>query len=191
LTNIDASSYGEYVAIALLGSCSSPASLPTTLYKYDVVGWKSYQVSTGNSYVSGGEEITYTIQVRNNSTIAVSGISVTDAIPANTSYVANSATPSASLNANVLTWDNIDITAGNTVALTFKVKVNDNVNNVTSISNVAYVKKDSNDPGSPTYPPVDNDNPDNPDTTTDPKTEIPVHIIHNFDVEKTADQANV
>lgn len=191
LTNIDASSYGEYVAIALLGSCSSPASLPTTLYKYDVVGWKSYQVSTGNSYVSGGEEITYTIQVRNNSTIAVSGISVTDAIPANTSYVANSATPSASLNANVLTWDNIDITAGNTVALTFKVKVNDNVNNVTSISNVAYVKKDSNDPGSPTYPPADNDNPDNPDTTTDPKTDIPVHIIHNFDVEKTADQANV
>lgn len=191
ITSFDAATHaGAYTVIAV-DACESVASLPTTLSLYDVVGWKSYVVSTGESHVSGGEEITYTIHVRNNSSIAVEDLIITDRIPTNTTYVAGSASHSGSLASGVLTWSGIDLAPGSTTTVSFKVKAADDLLGVTAIGNVARVKRTTADPGKETYPPVNNDTPNDPDITGTPGTDIPVLIANQFTISKTADEARV
>ncbi len=185
-----ANDLGAYTAVAV-GECKSIASVPVNLMEFDVDGWKSYVVNTGNDYVSGGEEITYTIHVRNNSGANLNDLLITDNIPQRTTYVAGSASNGGTLSSGTLTWTGIDVAAGATATVSFTVRANNNLVGVQEISNVALIKRSPSDPGTPTYPPLDNDNPDEPDDSGDPGTDIPVVLISNIDVLKVADQASV
>ncbi len=100
---------------------------------------KKAATKTGSNLVAKGEEIEYTLIVKNNSDEDLKSIEVSDNIPENTTYVENT----ASDNANVIRENDIvvglkwyvDISAGNTVELKFKVKVNEDITG--TISNVA------------------------------------------------------
>ena len=100
---------------------------------------KKAATKTGSNLVAKGEEIEYTLIVKNNSDEDLKSIEASDNIPENTTYVENT----ASDNANVIRENDIvvglkwyvDISAGNTVELKFKVKVNEEVTG--TISNVA------------------------------------------------------
>ncbi|WP_313271171.1 Ig-like domain-containing protein [Sphingobacterium sp.] len=141
--------------------------------------WKSFKVSNDPAIttVKGGEEVEYTIHVRNTGNVALNDYIVTDAIPANTAYVAGSADASGgSLSSGVVTFSNVDIAAGATATLSFKVTVNPDLTGVANITNVALVKKDAADPGKETFPPAVG-NPNEPDETAGTGTKIPVTPI--------------
>lgn len=186
-TNAD---LGDYTAIAVL-ECKSEESAPVTLLEYDIVGWKSYTISSGEDFVSGAEEITYTIHVRNNSTAALEGLRISDELPLHTSYVAGSASNGGTLSGGVIEWTGVDVGAGATATVSFKVKVDANLIGVSEITNVALIFGDGSDPGTETFPPTDNDNPTDPDNSGDPGTDIPVVLISDLEVEKEADDARV
>ncbi len=142
--------------------------------------WKSYVLPGTQTAVSGGEEVTYTIHIRNTGTTDLNGFIVTDEIPAHTTYVAASGGTEV---AGVVTFDNINIAAGATGTVSFKVTVDNDLTGVTEIGNVATVKANPTDPGTETVPPADNDDPTaGPDPTATPgtPTRIPVDPISSL-----------
>ena len=74
------------------------------------------------STVTRGEEITYTISIKNNGTSAVRGIVIKDIVNDLCSYVDGSSTGSY-YNKN-LTWKIASIGAGETISVSYRVKVN-------------------------------------------------------------------
>lgn len=181
---------GAYTVIAIAG-CASPASDPVILEQFGVVSWKSYVIDSGEDFVSGGEEITYTIHVRNSGSVAVNNLIISDAIPQRTNYVPGSATAGGTFASNTVSWNGVSIPAGGTITMSFKVRVSNNLIGATVVRNTAYVKQNSSDPGVPSYPPQNNDTPTNPNTSGDPGTDIPVVQVSNIGVDKVADQARV
>lgn len=107
----------------------------------DVTASKAVEnATTGGGSVAPGDELLYTVVLKNNTTAAISGVRFTDAIPANTTYVAGSAIlpTGASLNAVSPALDiaNITIPASGQEVITFKVKVDAALpSGVTQISN--------------------------------------------------------
>jgi len=77
-----------------------------------------------NSHVIVGQAITYTITVRNNGNAASGNVLITDTIPNGMTLVPNSATPSASISGNTLSWNIASIAVGETVNVSFQVTVN-------------------------------------------------------------------
>ncbi|WP_140936692.1 Ig-like domain-containing protein, partial [Sphingobacterium lumbrici] len=148
----------------------------------DVVAWKGYSIANGTSTttVSGGEEVTYTIYIKNESNQDLTGLSVSDALPEGTTYVSG-----GTLNGNTVEFTGINVAFGQTTSVSFIVNVNADLTDIDVISNVAVVKNDPSDPGTPTVPPADpTDPPAGPDpgaTPGDP-TEIPVEAIYTIDL---------
>ncbi|QIK69140.1 DUF11 domain-containing protein [Erysipelothrix sp. HDW6C] len=95
------------------------------------------------SIVSANDIITYTISITNTEHESLRDFIVKDAVPAGTELVANSMTSSDIANTtmtennNELRWTFSEITSGDTVSVTFRVKVIEKPGDVT-ISNVAY-----------------------------------------------------
>ncbi len=87
--------------------------------------------------VSAGQTYSYTITVTNNFSTQATGVTVTDALPSNVTYV--SASDSGFLNGNTVTWNNLTVNANSQRILTLNVRVNDNVSSGTVISNTAVV----------------------------------------------------
>lgn len=145
--------------------------------------WKSFEVDADPAITSvkGGEEVEYTIHVRNIGSTTLDNFIVTDAIPANTTFV--SAANGGVENAGVITFTGINVAVGATETVSFKVKVNDDLTGVANITNVALVKIDANDPGTETFPPSSTD-PNEPDVTGGTGTDIPVDAIYDFTVVK-------
>ena len=157
------------------------------LDKPEFIAWKSADQTS----VKGGEEITYTIHVRNTGTRDLVGYLVEDKIPVNTTYVAgsggiyNSAT-------NTVSFENVTVLAGEQQAYSFKVKVDADLTGVQSIRNVAVVKNSPSDKGTETFPPSTTD-PNQPDNSGETGTEIPVDAVksvvswkaHEVDGDKT------
>ncbi len=85
-----------------------------------------------------GDTIRYTIRVTNAHAVTVTGVSVSDAIPANTAYVASSAIPAADAEANPLVWSSVTVPAGESRTFQFDVTVNPLTGGQT-IANVACV----------------------------------------------------
>ena len=85
-----------------------------------------------------GQEITYTITVNNTGTGNATGIVVTDTVPAKTSLVAGSISDSGVLSSGTITWT-VDVAAGASKTLTFKVKVDEVITEATTIRNAAIV----------------------------------------------------
>jgi len=74
--------------------------------------------------VNAGEDITYTITVTNHIEESVSGVIVTDEIPAGCTYVAGSASNNGTMNGGMVTWELGDMATGDVVELTYKSTTN-------------------------------------------------------------------
>ena len=128
----------------------------------EFVTWKSADKVS----VKGGEELEYTIHVRNTGTVNVLGAIIEDMLPANTTYVSG-----GTFAAGKVTFPALDVAVGETKTVTFKVKVANNLTGVTEILNTALVN------GIETFPPLSN-NPNEPNTTaTEKVTKVPVDQV--------------
>lgn len=128
----------------------------------EFVTWKSADKVS----VKGGEELEYTIHVRNTGTVNVLGAIIEDMLPANTTYVSG-----GTFAAGKVTFPALDVAVGETKTVTFKVKINNNLTGVTEILNTALVN------GIETFPPLSN-NPNEPNTTaTEKVTKVPVDQV--------------
>jgi uncharacterized repeat protein (TIGR01451 family) len=89
-----------------------------------VVGTKTVDKDGISSNVSPGNILTYTISVKNNG--AATSIQISDPIPADTTYVANSATGGAVFDGanNRVTYQNSSLGTNQTATLTFQVTIN-------------------------------------------------------------------
>ena len=110
---------------------------------FDVTAEPALQIAKADDVdpVNAGGEITYTITYGNTGLAAATGVVITDAIPANTTYKAGSATGGGTYNANTntVTWNVADIPA-TVVGLTvqFTVVVNADMSVGGMIVNTTY-----------------------------------------------------
>jgi extracellular elastinolytic metalloproteinase len=74
---------------------------------------------TATSSIIAGQQIVYTLKVINHKGVNVTGVSVYDTIPNNTTYVINSG---GTLSGNVVIFNNLNINNGDTLNLTYSVK---------------------------------------------------------------------
>ena len=103
----------------------------------DITINKKATTKTGTNLVQSGEEIIYTLEIKNNGKEDFKGIEVSDSIPENTTYVEtedNSVKIKENDQVIGLKWY-IDIKAGETVGVQFTVKVNEQAKG--TISNIA------------------------------------------------------
>jgi len=125
-----------------------PVTAGPTIPTLEVAAIKSVEDENGGN-VEPGDSLRYTILMQNQSGFDVNGMEFTDAIPANTTYIAESAT--APLGSVVVTQTpelkitGINVPAHSQVSVTFRVTVNTPVpDGVTEISNQGTVSYDSN-----------------------------------------------
>ncbi|MFA5026716.1 MAG: hypothetical protein WC713_02490, partial [Candidatus Methylomirabilota bacterium] len=87
--------------------------------------------------IQPGEILSYTITVTNTSDINGSNVTVTDALPANVTFL--SASDAGTLTSNIVTWQNLSIPAHMSKTLTATVQVEYSATNGTIITNTATV----------------------------------------------------
>ena len=109
--------------------------------KKDVFYADNDTVSIDGKKVYAGDELLYKITFTNSS-VDVVNVQITDVIPANTTYVVDSADNNGVYADGKITWNIENMPAMSTVTVSFKVKVN-NEGNVT-IKNAAEVKDGKN-----------------------------------------------
>ena len=96
-----------------------------------------------------GQTLTYTLTFRNDGNQAATGVTLTDTLPANTSFV--SASDGGVLAGNVVTWNIGNVPVGTPITRTVTVQVNDPLPaGVTSITNTATVTDDGGNGADPT-----------------------------------------
>src|SRR5690606_31845343 len=122
----------------------------------DYTSVKSVTDASGDGRAQAGEELTYTITVTNTGNVALTGINISDDIPANTTYVPGSARTGFTLYGNTLSWTE-DIALGGNVSVSFRVKIADDLTGIAAITNIATVTG----PGTPQEPEA-------PEVPTDP-----------------------
>src|SRR5699024_6433650 len=134
--------------------------------------WKSYEIDGDATLteVKGGEEVEYTIHVRNTGQVDIEDFIIIDTIPENTTFVEST---EGTENSGVLSFTGVDVPVGETATVSFTVEVNENLTDVTEITNVAFVKEEADDEGTETFPPSETD-PNEPDDSGDTGTIIPV-----------------
>jgi gliding motility-associated-like protein/uncharacterized repeat protein (TIGR01451 family) len=122
---------------------------PTILELPKIVSSKTVADANNNGKAEANEVLTYNIIVKNNGNAARTGVKITDAIPANTTYLSASADNGGSLIGNMLNWNNLTIPANGQVQVSFKVTVNAIIpSGVLSVNNIATVT----DPGNTLTP---------------------------------------
>ena len=177
----------DRISVGIKTLVSASVFPPVHLYSvercYDLddpefIAWKSYVVDGDPSIseVKGGEEVEYTIHIKNTGAIDLHDLIIEDELPENTTYVSG-----GTEDAGVITFTDVEVLAGETETLSFTVQVEEDLTGVDVISNTALVKLDTSDPGEETYPPVDNENPDDPDDSGDTGTDIPVDKIYEVE----------
>lgn len=108
----------------------------------DVFNAEDVTVSIDGKKVYAGDELVYTIRYTN-TTGAPADVTITDTIPAHTAYVDGSADNGGVYASGKLTWNVQDVPAWETVTVSFKAAVQENVGAVT-IANKATVDDGSN-----------------------------------------------
>jgi uncharacterized repeat protein (TIGR01451 family) len=99
--------------------------------------------------VSAGSNITYTINFVNNGPSDAQTVTVTDAVPANTTFVSATVTTGSGWSTNTagpIVFSKGTVAAGETAVFTMVVKVNSNVASGTVISNSATAASTTTDP---------------------------------------------
>ncbi len=149
----------------------------------NIVLWKSYEIDGDNTKttVSGGEEIEYTIHVRNIGGRDLAGFTVKDELPQGLTWVSG-----GSHTSGVISFSDV-VLIDETVTFKFKAKVAQDLTDIDEIKNIAVVKLPGVDDDFESYPPVNNTNPTNPDTTKHPGTVIPVTPVYDFTVVKNGE----
>ncbi len=106
--------------------------------------------------VGNGTKLDYTITLRNIGNAGATGVTVTDPLPANTTF--SSAGQGGSSNGSAVTWTGLSVAAGASVNLTFEVNIGAALKNkVKSITNDGIVVTSAEGPGtsgSPTITPI-------------------------------------
>jgi len=116
--------------------------------------------------VKAGEELIYTITVTNTGNVDYDGITVSDNIPAHTTYKEGSASEGGSLSSNTLIWT-LDVPFGESREVSFTVVIADDLTDIGSIRNAAVVTGDD------------------PETPEEPEVETPTHSGKQFESVKT------
>lgn len=100
--------------------------------------------SVDKALAAPGDTITYTLRLNNASSQAAGGLSITDVVPARTSYVAGSATGGLVYNSaqNRLQWTGA-ISPGDVLTFTFAVQLESTLQGNTTIANTAYLNNGS------------------------------------------------
>jgi gliding motility-associated-like protein len=98
------------------------------------VTWKTVVTASGAVKANAAEELIYTIHVRNTGAVSIANINITDPVPAHTSYVSGGTLQGGAVNFNVR-----NLAAGATLAFTFRVSVDADLNGVSGITNTASV----------------------------------------------------
>ena len=124
----------------------------TTVNKSNLQYNKTSNPASGNT-VKEGDEITYTIHLDNTTGTAPISVVVKDEIPEGTTFVDGSIRVNSEaqegLNAtNLANGINVDLEAGESKDIEFKVTVND-LNNGDKIRNIATIDRDLDDPTNP------------------------------------------
>jgi gliding motility-associated-like protein/uncharacterized repeat protein (TIGR01451 family) len=140
--------------------------------------WKSaaYTGTGKDGAVKAGDEITYTIHIRNTGYVKLENVLITDSIPGYTEFVSaeGGITPDA---AGKLSWTIPEIAVGAAdLTRSFTVRVVNDLTNAVTIVNTAWVDNGDGSGDHPTSPPVTgnpNEPQPNPDPN-DPSTEVPV-----------------
>ena len=99
-------------------------------------------VSVDGKEVKAGDELIYSISYTNNFT-KVATVTITDAIPQHTTYVEGSADNNGVYSDGLISWT-MEVPAGETITVSFKVKVNEDAEGVT-LSNIATVVEGKNE----------------------------------------------
>lgn len=108
--------------------------------KKDVFAVADTKTSIDGKNVKAGDELLYTISYKNCAKEKATVV-ITDAISQHTTYVEGSADHSGVYKEGILTW-NLDVEAGETIVVSFKVKVNDDES--ATITNKAEIKEGKN-----------------------------------------------
>jgi gliding motility-associated-like protein len=128
---------GEMARVTFTAGALSNATV--TISDNDVqsfVTWKTVALSAGNNtgMVHQGEQMTYTIHVRNTGSITIPSVTITDPVPAHTSYVSG-----GTLNGNAVSFILGNLAAGATAEVSFVVQADSDLKTVRSITNTAQV----------------------------------------------------
>ncbi len=124
-------------------TCSSTVTNP--VISLTVV--KSSSPASGST-VSLNSTVTYSLALKNAGNAAATGITMTDAVPSGTTYVANSATCGGvsgckvSQSGGTITWSGLSVGAASTVTVSFQVTVNSTDTNGETIPNFAVFTND-------------------------------------------------
>ncbi|RNM13078.1 VPS10 domain-containing protein [Nocardioides pocheonensis] len=93
--------------------------------------------------VGPGSTIAYTITVKNIGNADDAGVSITDPVPAHTSFV--SAGSGGYLGGKAVHWDNLTVPAGGSVSVTYSARIDPNLSSsISAITNDGIVVKDVN-----------------------------------------------
>ena len=114
----------------------------STKPKKDVFDSQDTQVSIDKQTVKAGQELLYKVTYKN-TTGKDQKVVIKDAIPAHTKYVEGSADNNGVYENGVITWTKEKVAPGETFEVTFKVKVDENVNGEV-IKNKANVLEGNN-----------------------------------------------
>ena len=108
------------------------------IYKPQLSIAKASATVYGNTAVTKGEPIVYVIQVRNDGEEDVTGINISDIIPAQTTLMEGTISGEGTLNKtnNKISWK-VDVKAGEIATVRFAVKVNDDAKG--TIDNIAII----------------------------------------------------
>ncbi|TWI84152.1 putative repeat protein (TIGR01451 family)/gliding motility-associated-like protein [Chitinophaga japonensis] len=151
--------------------------------------WKSasYTGTGEGGSVTTGDEITYTMHVRNTGSVTLTHVLVTDNVPDYTEFV-SAEEGIAPDGAGRLAWTIPAIPVGGAdVTRSYTVRVARDLTGATSIVNTAAVDNGNGNGSRPTTPP-DPGNPNEPHPhpdPNDPSTDIPVDTVIRFDTWKT------
>ncbi|GAB4424824.1 MAG: hypothetical protein Fur0044_22880 [Anaerolineae bacterium] len=127
---------------ALVVPAAAPANLP--LLDAGPFTVTKSSANEGDTTLRPGERLTYTITIFNNGDLAATNVTISDTLPANTTFVPNSVdvlplSPDWSVGTGSILVQGLTITAQSLVTVTYAVTVNSNVAHNTQIINTASV----------------------------------------------------
>lgn len=130
-TGIDPASMSGSTLLAV----SDTGGLPDPIDPDPAVGLSG---AAEGATVPAGGNISYTLLIHNTGALELTNLVLTDAIPANTSYVSCGGADSCTQAAGTVTWNLASLGAGHTASVNLTVQVNAGVGNGTIISNTGY-----------------------------------------------------